>query len=142
LSSICSDVEPVDIDSGDQSDAEGRNPWVSLPDAIVVSSDSSDVENVDDGYGSDDLMSEMDGEELRESLQMQMEGEIEILKQSEGSKKSSAYRTLMREITPNQWAKAESNKSLGYNGRSKRTKQRNDLKTRQAEEEHMKIRAL
>jgi hypothetical protein len=29
---------------------------------------------VDDGYGSDDLMSEMDGEELRESLQLQMQG--------------------------------------------------------------------
>ena len=49
-------------------------------------------------------MSEMDGDELKESLQMQMQGEIEVLEQSHrDAKKSSAYQVLMREIKPDQW---------------------------------------
>ena len=75
MSSAGSDAEPADIGAGDQSDVDGRNSEASSPDAIVIS-DTSDAENADDGYGSDDLMSEMDGEELKESLQLQMQGEI------------------------------------------------------------------
>ena len=63
---------------------------------------------MDDGYESDDLISEMDGEELRESLQLQMQGEIEVLEQSQDVKRSSAYGVLMMEIKPDQWTKAES----------------------------------
>jgi hypothetical protein len=37
----------------DQYDVDGRNSIASSPDAIVIS-DSSDAENADDGYGSDD----------------------------------------------------------------------------------------
>ena len=75
ISSAGSDVEPADIGTEYQSDVDGRNSIANSPDAIVIS-DTSDAENADDGYGSDDLMSEMDGEELKESLQLQMQGEI------------------------------------------------------------------
>jgi hypothetical protein len=61
----------------------------------------------------------MDGEELRESLQLQMQGEIEVLEQSQDAKKSSAYGVLMSEFKHDQWAKAESKRSLGYNGQSR-----------------------
>ena len=67
ISSAGSDIEPVEIDVKDQHDIDGRYSIASLPDAIVIS-DSSDAKNADDRYGSDDLMSEMDGEKLKESL--------------------------------------------------------------------------
>src|ERR1700678_2133750 len=63
ISSAGSDVEPADIGAGDQSDVDGRNSEASSPESIVI----SDTSDADDGYGSDDLMSEMDGEELKES---------------------------------------------------------------------------
>jgi hypothetical protein len=70
---ISSAGSDIDIDAEDQYDIDRRNSVANSPDAIVIS-DSSDAEKADDGYGSDDLMSEMDGEELRESLQLQMQG--------------------------------------------------------------------
>jgi hypothetical protein len=77
---ISSAGSDIDIDAEDQYDIDRRNSVASSPDAIVIS-DSSDAKKVDDGYGSDDLMSEMDGKELRESLQLQLQGEIEVLEQ-------------------------------------------------------------
>ena len=71
ISSAGSDIEPADIGAEYQSDVDGRNSTANSPDVVVIS-DTSDAENADDGYGSDDLLSEMDGEELRESLQLQM----------------------------------------------------------------------
>jgi len=140
ISSAGSDIDPADIDAENQSDVDGRNSTANSPDAIVIS-DSSDAENADDGYGSDDLMSEMDGEELKESLELQMQGEIEVLEQSQDAKKSSAYGVLMREIKPDQWTKAESKRSLGYNGQSRRTLQRRNQQAVKAEEENKKMRA-
>jgi len=122
-------VSPAASAGPDPSSSAASTPPISSagsdaePDAIVIS-DTSNAENADDGYGSDDLMSEMDGEELKESLQLQMQGEIELLEQSQDAKKSSAYGVLMREIKPDQWTKAESKRSLGYNGQSRRTQQR------------------
>jgi hypothetical protein len=131
----------IDIDAEDQYDVDRRNSVASSPDAIVIS-DSSDAEKANDGYGSDDLMSEMDGKEQRESLQLQMQGEIEVLEQSQDAKKSSAYGVLMREIKPDQLAKAESKRSLGYNGQSRRTQQRRNRQAVKAEEENKTMRAL
>ena len=76
-----SDVEPADIGTEYQSDVDERNPIANSPDAILILN-TSDVENEDDGYGSDDIMSEMDGDKLKENLQLQMQGEIEVLEQS------------------------------------------------------------
>jgi hypothetical protein len=140
ISSAGSDIEPADIGAEYQSDVDGRNSTANSPDVVVIS-DTSDAENADDGYGSDDLLSEMDGEELRESLQLQMQGEIEVLEQSQDAKKSSAYGVLMREFKPDQWAKAESKRSLGYNGQSRRTQQRRNQQAVKAEEENKKMRA-
>ena len=82
------------------SDVDERNPIANSPDAILIL-DTSDVENEDDGYRPDDIMSEMDGDKLKESLQLQMQGEIEVLEQSHwDAKKSSTYQVLMREIKP------------------------------------------
>ena len=87
-------------------------------------------------------MSGMDGDELKESLQMQMQGEIEVLEQSHrDAKKMSAYQVLMREIKPDQWTKAESKQSLGYNRQSRRTQQRRNQWVAKAEEKN-KMRAL
>ena len=70
---------PLILSTG--SDVDERNPIANSPDAILILN-ISDVENEDDGYGSDDIMSEMDGDKLKENLQLQMQGEIEVLEQS------------------------------------------------------------
>jgi DNA-binding NarL/FixJ family response regulator len=85
ISSAGSEIELADIDAQNQSDIDGRSSIASSPHVVVIS-DFSDAENVDDGYGSDDLMSEMDGEELKESLQLQMQGGIEVLEQPQDAK--------------------------------------------------------
>jgi hypothetical protein len=57
------------------------------------------------------------------------------------TKQLSAYGVLMREIKPDQWTKAESKQSLGYNGQSRRTQQRKNQQVAKAEEENKKMRA-
>ncbi len=90
-----------------------------------------------EGYGSDDCVSEMDGKELRDSLELQMQGEIE---QIQGSENFTAYGVLMRGINADHWKKAETNRGLGYNGLSRRKMQLDLQRATQAEEENKKLR--
>ena len=90
---ISSAGEPAYIGAEYQSDVDERNSIANSPDAIVIL-DTSDVKNADGGYGSDDLMSEMDGEKLKESLQLQMQRGIEVLEQSQDARKLSARLVL------------------------------------------------
>ena len=94
------------------------------PDLLQVDIDngleSSETDSSDDRYGDDDLLSELEGEELRDSLKLQIEGEIDIIEKLEVNK-PTAYDTLMQSIHADQWQKAESKQSLGYNGLSKQT---------------------
>lgn len=90
-----------------------------------------------EGYGSEDYVSEMDGQELRDSLELQMEGEIEQIQGGE----NTAYGMLMREIKADHWKKAETNRSLGYNGLSRRKKQLDLQKAVQANDENKRLKA-
>ena len=128
------DFEEIpDLDAEDQFDFSGYFSKENSP--IIISPDSSDVEIVvDEGYNSDDTMSEMEGEELMQSLKQQMAGEIEVIGQIQATHQEGAYGPLMRDVYPKEWAKIKSSRSLGYNKRSRRTKQRKAKAAREAEE--------
>ena len=66
-------------------------------------------------------MSELKGEELLQSLKAWIEAETEGHGE-EDNEESSAYDVLMRGIGASEWKKAESNRFLGYNGLSSRSK--------------------
>jgi len=123
-------IEPVDVpalNSWGQSEEETREDLPGHGNLIIIDDNSEDNGgDSDEGYGSDDCMSEMEGQELRDSLELQMEGEIEQIQEGR------AYEVLMREINAGQWKKAETNRSLGYNGLSRRKKQLDTQKAEQA----------
>ena len=67
----------------------------------------------EDGYHTDDDLSELEDEELEESLKKQREGEIEHVRVIQ-----DVFDTLMREVNEKEWKKAESNRSMGYGSKS------------------------
>ena len=85
----------------------------SLPGTIEAV--TRDAESQDE----DDVI-ELQGEELVESLRCQMEAEITLERQLS----KEGLEVLMRKIDAREWQKAESKRSLGYNGLSKRTGRR------------------
>ena len=97
--------------------------------------DSSSECNSDDGNAEDDELSELEGEGLRESLRVRIEGEIEEI-ESFGVPQFPAYKTIMRDISMGEWQKAESNQALGYNGLSERTQRRHRQEVREADEKN------
>ena len=74
-----------------------------LPDAHGPGS----VEN-EDGYHTDDDLSELEDGELEESLKRQRKGESG----------QDAFHTLMRDVSQKEWKKAESNQSKRYGSKS------------------------
>ena len=88
----------------------------------------------EDGYHTDDDLSELEDEELEESLKKQREGEIEQVQATQ-----DMFDTLMRDIDKKEWKKVESNRSMGYGSKSsdrtvrwRRQKER-EKKTKDAE---------
>ena len=67
----------------------------------------------DDGYGTDDDLSELEGDKLEESLMRQKELEEELVQKDDKGTKD-VFHTLMQHIQPQQWKKVESNRHLGY----------------------------
>jgi len=114
-----STVDPSDLPALNSWDQQGpTREYSSGPEKnSPITFDDSDL---DEGYGSEDYVSEMDGQELRDSLELQMEGEIE---QIQGGENPTVYGESMRGIKATYWKKAETNQSLGYNGLSRRKKQ-------------------
>lgn len=87
-------------------------------------SSGSDADEEDDSD-----IEELDGIELVESLQRELESK-DIL-----AVEASAYDTLNpHKITAQVWKKAESNRHLGYTGNSARTGRRKDLQARRKAE--------
>ena len=65
----------------------------------------------EEGYHTDDDLSELEDDELEKSLEKQREGESEENGQD-------AFHTLMRDVSQKEWKKAESNRSMGYGSKS------------------------
>ena len=66
----------------------------------------------------DDLLSELEGNDLIESLRSQM------CKGAGSCEGLTGYQEIQKKISTQQWKKAERNRGLGYNGLSNRTQRR------------------
>jgi len=81
--------------------------------------------------------SDLEGDELLQSLQKAQEKELERL---ENVSKPTAFDKMSQNLTSEEWKKAESNRHLGYSKGSMRTRRRHDLEARQKEEKDSVIR--
>ena len=122
--------EPVDIDDSieDECDWDGSVNY-------YPSSDSEFKENnSDDGYGSEESeFSELEGKDLKESLQKALEAEIALLTQP------TPYEDIQRTVTSQEWKNAEKNRGLGYNRHADRTQHRHEKKARDKEKEDKEL---
>ncbi len=89
------------------SDTESDLTWVETSTADSDSTESSE-----------DDMSEVEGDDIVESVRASLEHEIKLLAIP------TQYEQISRKLTADDWKKAEKNRSLGYNGNSDRTKRR------------------
>lgn len=130
-------TDPEILDQPEESES-------SLPQKVIT---ISDFEDKDGRYHSDDLLSEMDGQELRDSLDFQMQEEITFLEQMKESGRliepeETAFLDLMKKHMATEWRVAESSRTLRYNGQSKRKKQDNVKKARDWDAANEKVRNL
>jgi hypothetical protein len=153
--SLCSDVEIIDDNmiwsnnNGEINALEGNNEKEQCSLVVDREDQSQDLDAAgdtqgEDGYDEDDVLSELEGEELQESLRKEMETELQVVEQNKvdiaPDLGSTAYDILMRDIPGGQWKAAESNQHLGYNGNAKRTKWRHRQEAREAEEMNKVLR--
>ena len=95
----------------------GECQWDGTVNHIPSDSEDPDWSDMSDS-DSEEEFSELEGEELLESLQMRLEKELELLSVP------TPYEKIAAPVTSKQWAKAESNRCFSYNGQSVRTKRR------------------
>jgi len=110
------------------------------PDAWIYKTPESNW--TDDGYGTDDDLSELEGDELEESLIRQKELKEELVqKYDKGTK--DAFHTLMWRIQPQEWKNIEFNRHLGYTTKdSECTKQQHRAKERERQAKDLKSQKL
>jgi hypothetical protein len=93
----------------------------------VLSSDSgTDWTKSDSDSDPQSDFSELEGQELVESLQSCLEKELEML----GSQ-TPYEKVLIRRLTLGDWKKAEGNRGFGYTGNSDRSKRRKEQQARE-----------
>ena len=116
-----------------------ENVYLHLPDIHGFTEDLSPGSlEEEDGYHTDDDLSELEADELEKSLKEQREGESEPIMEI-GQETRNVFHTLMRDVSQKEWKKAESNRGLGYGSKSserterwRRQKER-EKKTKEAE---------
>ncbi|KAM6489024.1 hypothetical protein JOM56_015514 [Amanita muscaria] len=128
---INSDLGSEPHDSDTESDCEVTK-W--LGGVIYISSgEESEAESENDS-GGEWIEDELEGTELMESLKKQVEKRIDSEPEELELTCHTPYATISRSISEQDWKKAESNRSLGYNRHSERTRQRQNQKARIKEE--------
>jgi hypothetical protein len=88
----------------------------------------TDVSDSDTSNSSDDEVDELEleGDELVESLQREIEHEIQLLQELEPT--PSILKTV---VSAKEWEKAEQNQGFGYNGRGERTQRKQRQEARE-----------
>jgi len=80
---------------------------------LVVSENDSDFDDMEwDSDSSEDEVDKLEGAELVDSLQREIEHEICLLQELE----PTPYERLMTVVTEKEWKRAEQKRGLGYNG--------------------------
>jgi len=111
---------------GSDSDSESGvtvTAWMGGVNNHLIVTDDSDSDAEWESNSSDDEVDELEGDELVESLQREIEHEIQLLQELEPTP-SSQYERLKTVVSAKEWEKAEQNWGLGYNGCGKRTQMR------------------
>jgi len=104
--------------SDEENEEIQENIYQYLPDIHIFNVDPSPESPEDEeGYHTDDDLSELEDDELEESLKQQREGEDESSKDMDQDTRN-VFHTLMRDVSTKQWKKAESKQSLGYGSQS------------------------
>ena len=105
------------------------------PEPTIIVIDSSDDEEVNNHHPAspsheigtllddEDEIEELDGDELLESLCLQDEHNSRVFKKFE-----HAYDIILKPKSKKEWEVVEKNRGLGYNGLSKRSRQRHERK--------------
>ena len=89
----------------------------------------------------DDKLSELEGEELQQSLRLVMEDQMGRIEQRKKDQGLTPYETVLQGASAADWKKAESKRGLGYSGPpAARTEREHRQKARKAEEINQKIR--
>ena len=139
--------ESLTLSSFELAESDGQDQYVySLSNSPlhqegpVSPNHSAEPKGADEGYRSDDLMSEMDSDDCMNSLERQMEWEVGFLGSMRDAEQPDTFGVLMRNVSDKEWRKAEPNQSLGYNGLSKREEQLDKKKARDAEEKNKILR--
>ena len=110
-------------DSGGGSDSDcGYIGGVSV-EISESESKSEDWEDSDTDESDDKSLSELSGDDLDQNM-------AEIRAELEALQAPSMFAMMMEGKTQKQWKKAESDRGLGYNGLSDRTRQRREKNTR------------
>src|SRR6267154_6850072 len=108
-----------DVLSDEESDVPQtlENLYLYLPDIHVFENLIPEFPEQEDGYCTDDDLSELEDDELEKSLKKQRVSESELLIEI-GEETRNVFHTLMRDVSQTEWKKAELNRSMGYGSKS------------------------
>ena len=108
-----------DVLSNEESDVQRtlENLYLYLPDIHVFEDSIPESLEEEDGYHTDDDLSELEDDELEKSLKKQRVSESEPVIEI-GQETRNVFHTLMRDVSQKEWKKAESNRSMGYGSKS------------------------
>ena len=108
-----------DVLSNEESDVQRtlENLYLYLPDIHVFEDSIPESLEEEDGYHTDDDLSELEDDELEKSLKKQRVSEREPVIEI-GQETRNVFHTLMRDVSQKEWKKAESNRSMGYGSKS------------------------
>jgi predicted Mrr-cat superfamily restriction endonuclease len=121
-------ISETELDS-DSDSGVTVTAWTGCVNNHLIVTDDSGSDSEWESNSSDDEVDELEGDELVESLQREIEHEIQLLQELEPTP-SSQYERLKTVVSAKEWEKAEQNRGLGYTGRGKRTqrKQRQEVR--------------
>jgi hypothetical protein len=144
--------------AGEVNGQEGPTPPIvsdreqELNEAEYLTSEPGDQWGEDTGWGAkgeynglvgdeDEELSELEGEDLCESLRIRVEGEMKTLADAEQASQA-AYAAIMQELSAKDWKKVEAKRGLGYNGHAERTKRRHRQNVQEEEKKNKNLRNL
>lgn len=103
-------VSPAsDVLSDEESDKVQENIYLHLPDTVHVFTEDLNSESLEEeGYHTNDNISELEDNELKKGLTKWREKECELVAEIDQEVRNIFY-TLMRDVNWKEWNKAESN---------------------------------
>ena len=110
MSPIAQDISDTNSGGGrDEDGASSEDIYLHLPDIHIFGEDATPESLEDnDGYHTNDDMSELEDDELEDSLRKQKDDKVEPAKDIDPETKT-IFHTLMRDVSRDEWQMAKSN---------------------------------